>query len=216
MPRHSRSRSYNVALAYPGNAYVNVIGLDAYDQAWVTPLTPANAWNEATLPALTAARSSPPRTASLSPSASGARPSVPTATGSATTRSTSPTWSPGCGTRPTMWPSRRTSTTTDGARIRSSPEDDFREPRRLPGRLQTNARYAQKFSPGRTTQRAHGVLWPRWSSSAGIGVGWTTRQKEQWAHAPRSPPEGASARHPAHWPPRQEWARSDAPRAWLR
>jgi hypothetical protein len=50
------SRSYNVALAYPGNSYVNVIGLDAYDQAWVTPLTPANAWNESTLPALTAAR----------------------------------------------------------------------------------------------------------------------------------------------------------------
>jgi hypothetical protein len=50
------SRSYDVALAYPGRAYVNVIGLDAYDQAWVTPLTPANAWNEATLPALTAAQ----------------------------------------------------------------------------------------------------------------------------------------------------------------
>jgi Glycosyl hydrolase family 26 len=48
------TRSYNVALAYPGNYYVNVIGLDAYDQAWVTPLTPANAWNESTLPALTA------------------------------------------------------------------------------------------------------------------------------------------------------------------
>jgi Glycosyl hydrolase family 26 len=47
---------YNVALAYPGNAYVNVIGLDAYDTTWVTPQTPANAWNEATLPALTAAR----------------------------------------------------------------------------------------------------------------------------------------------------------------
>ena len=48
------TRSYNVALAYPGNAYVNVIGLDAYDQAWVTPLTPVNAWNESTLPALVA------------------------------------------------------------------------------------------------------------------------------------------------------------------
>jgi hypothetical protein len=42
------SQSYKVGLAYPGNAYVNVIGLDAYDQAWVTPLTPANAWNEST------------------------------------------------------------------------------------------------------------------------------------------------------------------------
>jgi len=30
---------YNVALAYPGNAYVNVIGLDAYDQSWVSPQT---------------------------------------------------------------------------------------------------------------------------------------------------------------------------------
>jgi len=48
------TQSYNVALAYPGNAYVNVIGLDAYDQAWVTPLTPGNAWNESTLPALVA------------------------------------------------------------------------------------------------------------------------------------------------------------------
>jgi hypothetical protein len=47
---------YDVALAYPGRAYVSVIGLDAYDQAWVTPLTPANAWNKATLPALTAAK----------------------------------------------------------------------------------------------------------------------------------------------------------------
>ena len=27
--------SYNVTLAYPGNAYVDVIGLDDYDQTWV-------------------------------------------------------------------------------------------------------------------------------------------------------------------------------------
>jgi hypothetical protein len=47
---------YNVALAYPGSAYVDVIGLDAYDTSWVTPQTPANAWNETTQPALTAAR----------------------------------------------------------------------------------------------------------------------------------------------------------------
>jgi hypothetical protein len=46
--------NYNVALAYPGNAYVNMIGLDAYDQSWVTPLTAANAWAQTTLPALTA------------------------------------------------------------------------------------------------------------------------------------------------------------------
>ena len=42
------SLGYNVALAYPGSAYVNVIGLDAYDQSWVSPQTPANAWNEST------------------------------------------------------------------------------------------------------------------------------------------------------------------------
>ena len=47
---------YNVALAYPGNAYVNVIGLDAYDETWATPKTPATAWNVTLLPALNAAR----------------------------------------------------------------------------------------------------------------------------------------------------------------
>ncbi len=31
---------YNVALAYPGNSYVDYIGVDAYDQTWVTPQTP--------------------------------------------------------------------------------------------------------------------------------------------------------------------------------
>jgi Glycosyl hydrolase family 26 len=46
---------YNVALAYPGSAFVNVIGLDAYDQTWVSPQTPTNAWNQTTLPTLTAA-----------------------------------------------------------------------------------------------------------------------------------------------------------------
>lgn len=46
---------YNVALAYPGSAYVNVIGLDAYDQTWVTPQTPANTWNQTVLPGLNAA-----------------------------------------------------------------------------------------------------------------------------------------------------------------
>src|ERR1019366_5628031 len=46
---------YNVTLAYPGNAYVNVIGLDAYDQSWVSPQTPANVWNETVLPELTEA-----------------------------------------------------------------------------------------------------------------------------------------------------------------
>ena len=44
---------YDVTLAYPGNAYVDLIGLDMYDQSWKTPQTPATAWNETVLPALT-------------------------------------------------------------------------------------------------------------------------------------------------------------------
>jgi hypothetical protein len=47
---------YSVAAAYPGNAYVDVIGLDAYDQSWATPQTPTNAWTSTTLPTLTAAQ----------------------------------------------------------------------------------------------------------------------------------------------------------------
>ena len=47
---------YSVAAAYPGDAYVDVIGLDAYDQSWAMPQTPANAWTQTTLPALTSAR----------------------------------------------------------------------------------------------------------------------------------------------------------------
>jgi hypothetical protein len=47
---------YSVAAAYPGNADVDVIGLDAYDQTWATPQTPANAWSSTALPALTAAQ----------------------------------------------------------------------------------------------------------------------------------------------------------------
>jgi Glycosyl hydrolase family 26 len=46
---------YNVELAYPGNSYVSDIGLDDYDQTWVTPQTPANEWNETSGPALAAA-----------------------------------------------------------------------------------------------------------------------------------------------------------------
>jgi beta-mannanase len=49
--------NYNVELAYPGNAYVDYIGLDAYDQSWATPQTPANAWSQSTAPALSAALS---------------------------------------------------------------------------------------------------------------------------------------------------------------
>jgi beta-mannanase len=47
---------YNIALAYPGNAFVDVIGIDDYDFSWDTPQTPSNTWNETTLPALTAAQ----------------------------------------------------------------------------------------------------------------------------------------------------------------
>ena len=46
---------YNVELAYPGNAYVNLIGLDAYDMVWISDPTPANAWDQVVLPELTAA-----------------------------------------------------------------------------------------------------------------------------------------------------------------
>ena len=47
---------YSVEAAYPGNSYVDVIGLDAYDQSWATPRTPTNAWSSTLLPALTAAQ----------------------------------------------------------------------------------------------------------------------------------------------------------------
>src|SRR6202453_3633679 len=47
---------YSVAAAYPGNDYVDVIGLDAYDQSWATPQTPTNAWSSTSLPSLTAAQ----------------------------------------------------------------------------------------------------------------------------------------------------------------
>ena len=47
---------YSVSAAYPGDAYVDVIGLDAYDQTWATPQTPANAWSSTTLPSLVAAQ----------------------------------------------------------------------------------------------------------------------------------------------------------------
>jgi beta-mannanase len=49
------STTYDVAAAYPGNAYVDYIGVDAYDASWATPLTPANAWAVTLEPALAAA-----------------------------------------------------------------------------------------------------------------------------------------------------------------
>jgi Glycosyl hydrolase family 26 len=48
-------RSYDVGLAYPGNAYVDYIGVDEYDVTSVTPRTPTTGWTESLLPQLTAA-----------------------------------------------------------------------------------------------------------------------------------------------------------------
>jgi hypothetical protein len=48
---------YSVTAAYPGNAYVDYIGLDAYDQSWATPQTPANAWASTMQPELNAVKS---------------------------------------------------------------------------------------------------------------------------------------------------------------
>ncbi len=41
---NSHGRSYPASMAYPGSAYVDYIGTDLYDESWVQPLTPANAW----------------------------------------------------------------------------------------------------------------------------------------------------------------------------
>lgn len=51
------STTYSVTAAYPGNAYVNVIGLDLYDMSWASPPTPQNSWTSTYLPELTAAES---------------------------------------------------------------------------------------------------------------------------------------------------------------
>ena len=40
----STNASYTPAQAYPGSAYVDFIGGDLYDQTWVSPATPQNAW----------------------------------------------------------------------------------------------------------------------------------------------------------------------------
>ena len=62
---------------------MDVIGLDAYDQSWATPQTPANfAWSSHHVcPRLTAAQQFASPTASRWPSRSGASPSAATATG---------------------------------------------------------------------------------------------------------------------------------------
>jgi len=36
---------YTPSQAYPGNAYVDYIGVDLYDESWTQPITPAHAWS---------------------------------------------------------------------------------------------------------------------------------------------------------------------------
>ncbi len=40
--------SWNINNAYPGDAYVDEVGLDRYDQTWNSPQTPQVAWNDLT------------------------------------------------------------------------------------------------------------------------------------------------------------------------
>jgi hypothetical protein len=47
------ANGYSVAAAYPGSAYVDYIGLDAYDESWATPRTPAATWTQADIPEFT-------------------------------------------------------------------------------------------------------------------------------------------------------------------
>jgi hypothetical protein len=39
-------QNFPAAEAYPGDAYVDFIGLDVYNQTWITPVTPATRWND--------------------------------------------------------------------------------------------------------------------------------------------------------------------------
>jgi hypothetical protein len=43
-PNSGSPTSYAPAKAYPGNAYVDYVGTDVYDNFWGTPFTPAAAW----------------------------------------------------------------------------------------------------------------------------------------------------------------------------
>jgi len=43
-PNLGGSSSWDLEDAYPGNAYVDYIGSDTYDEYWGSPMTPANAW----------------------------------------------------------------------------------------------------------------------------------------------------------------------------
>jgi len=56
-PNQAVNPGYNVSLAWPGAAYVDVIGLDTYDFSWVSPQTPQNAWTYTTAPTLSSAQS---------------------------------------------------------------------------------------------------------------------------------------------------------------
>jgi hypothetical protein len=40
----SHGQPYSADVAYPGNSYVDYIGTDLYDESWVQPWTPENAW----------------------------------------------------------------------------------------------------------------------------------------------------------------------------
>jgi hypothetical protein len=51
------SKTSLVKAAYPGNAYVDIVGLDLYDMNWGGPETPQSAWTNTYLPQLTAAAS---------------------------------------------------------------------------------------------------------------------------------------------------------------
>ncbi len=44
-PNGPSPTSYTPAQAYPGNAYVDYVGTDVYDNSWVTPFTPAVGWS---------------------------------------------------------------------------------------------------------------------------------------------------------------------------
>jgi hypothetical protein len=43
-PNSSSPTKYNPVQAYPGNAYVDYVGTDVYDNFWGTPFTPGAAW----------------------------------------------------------------------------------------------------------------------------------------------------------------------------
>jgi len=44
-PNLGGSTSWSLTNAYPGNAYVDFVGSDVYDEYWGTPQTPQNAWS---------------------------------------------------------------------------------------------------------------------------------------------------------------------------